>query len=165
MIDSHLPLNNWICAEIANVFGRAVRQRRCPLFPFNFHEVTSGYLIHSIHYYYLLNFLREVNDCRISSRHQAVLVRRRVQNQNATAIRIRRYGPFPDERVRVGMRAFEDQRPAASNSANLTLFVLIFFVQAFANGAFVLARKEPFARIEAIWAKGECPSRLSTLRQ
>ena len=126
--------------------------------------MTSSHLVNTIQYSDLLNFLREVNDCRIPSRHESVLIWSRVENESATRIRIRRDCPLLDERVVVGMGTFEDKGSAASRSADLSLLVLIFFIKSFAASALIVAWKEPVFRVEAIRAKWESPSWSTTLR-
>lgn len=126
--------------------------------------MASSHLVNSVQYGDLLNLLREVDYCRISSRHESVLIWSRVKNQSATRIRIRRDGPLLNERVVVGMRTLEDEGSAACSSAYLSLLMLIVFIETFATGSLIVTRKEPIFRVEAIGAERECPGWSATLR-
>ena len=117
--------------------------------------MTSSHLVNTIQYGDLLDFLWKVNDCRISSRHESVLIRSRVEDKGAARIRVRCDGPLLDERVVVGMGTFEDEGSPACSSADLSLLVLVVFIETFPADTFVVTGKEPIFRVEAIWAKWE----------
>ena len=126
--------------------------------------MTSSHLVNTIQYGNLLDLLWKVNDCRVSSRHESVLIRSRIEDKSSTRVRIRRDGPLLDERVVVGMGAFEDKGSAACSSADLSLLVLVVFIETFPAGTFVVTGKEPIFRVEAIRAKWECSCWSTALR-
>ena len=126
--------------------------------------MTSSHLVNTIQYGDLLDFLWKVNDCRISSRHESILIRSRIEDKSSTRVRIRCDGPLLDERVVVGMGTFKDEGSPACSSADLSLLVLVVFIETFPADTFVVTGKEPIFRVEAIRTKWERSCWSTTLR-